>query len=36
MAELDPAEMRGKLIYYLPNPLAFREKTRATMSGSLF
>jgi predicted deacylase len=31
MAELDPCEMRGTLIYCLPNPLAFREKTRATM-----
>ena len=31
MAELDPAKMRGTLIYCLPNPLAFREKTRATL-----
>jgi len=31
MAELDPRDMRGTLIYCLPNPLAFREKTRATM-----
>jgi len=31
MTELDPAEMTGTLIYCLPNPLAFREKTRATM-----
>ncbi|MCW4049580.1 MAG: succinylglutamate desuccinylase/aspartoacylase family protein [Candidatus Bathyarchaeota archaeon] len=29
--ELDPAEMSGTLIYCLPNPLAFREKARATM-----
>ncbi|MBN2335027.1 succinylglutamate desuccinylase/aspartoacylase family protein [Candidatus Bathyarchaeota archaeon] len=29
--ELNPAKMRGTLIYCLPNPLAFREKARATM-----
>jgi len=29
--ELDPGKMRGTLIYCLPNPLAFREKSRATM-----
>jgi predicted deacylase len=26
IAELDPGEMSGTLIYCLPNPLAFREK----------
>jgi len=31
IAELNPSEMRGTLIYCLPNPLAFREKTRATI-----
>jgi len=31
MKELKPKEMRGTLIYCLPNPLAFREKARATM-----
>jgi len=29
--ELDPNEMHGTLIYCLPNPLAFRERVRATM-----
>jgi len=31
IAELKPSEMKGTLIYCLPNPLAFREKTRATV-----
>ena len=31
MHELDPSKMSGNLIYCLPNPLAFREKTRSTM-----
>lgn len=31
ITSLDPALMDGTLIYCLPNPLAFREKTRATM-----
>jgi predicted deacylase len=31
MSGLDPALMEGTLIYCLPNPLAFREKTRATV-----
>jgi predicted deacylase len=31
MKELEPKRMRGTLIYCLPNPLAFREKARATM-----
>jgi len=29
--ELDPEEMKGTLIYCLPNPLAFRERDRATI-----
>lgn len=29
--ELDPDEMKGTLIYCLPNPLAFRERKRATI-----
>jgi predicted deacylase len=31
LEELDEAEMEGELIYCLPNPLAFRESSRATM-----
>jgi predicted deacylase len=31
MSGLDPVLMEGTLIYCLPNPLAFREKTRATV-----
>jgi predicted deacylase len=29
--EIDPNEMEGSLIYCLPNPLAFRERVRATI-----
>lgn len=32
--ELNPSKMKGTLIYCLPNPLAFRERVRATMFDS--
>jgi predicted deacylase len=31
VAELDPMKMNGTLIYCLPNPLAFRERSRTTI-----
>ena len=31
LPEIDPQKLRGTIIYCLPNPLAFRERVRATI-----